>query len=155
MLRSGCEMLGWYFGRRTRLNVIRDIRVAETTMLLATQQAVARHVVQQMAIVEAAARQNGFSGALRAAEAVLRQAVADRHTALARGAGSYADPAWNAASLVESWSGARLGSLNGRVSQRAFERVDREIWRFVNGTLNLVEIAQAAGFDGFTQPRQP
>jgi hypothetical protein len=55
-----------------------------------------------MAMIERAMKHGGVIGAACAAEAVHRQAGADRKTALARGAKPSSDPAWNAASLVGS-----------------------------------------------------
>jgi hypothetical protein len=45
---------------------------------------------------------------------------------------------------VENWSCAKLGFLNGRISGYAFEKVDQELWRFVDRTLEPADIAKAA-----------
>jgi hypothetical protein len=45
-----------------------------------------------------------------------------------------------AASLVESWVGARLAATQRKISMRAYERIDAVIWQFIADTMDSAEI---------------
>ena len=50
-----------------------------------------------------------------------------------------------AASLVESRVGARLAATQGKISIRAFERIDAVIWQFIADTIDPAEIQTLLG----------
>jgi len=50
-----------------------------------------------------------------------------------------------AASLVESWVGARLAATQRKISIRAFERIDAVIWQFIADTIDPAEIQALLG----------
>jgi hypothetical protein len=138
-------MLGWFVGRVLARNTSQDIAVARTAMSLMEQREVAWYLVRAMSFVEAAREQRDRNGLIAASRSLLREAQADRHSALAAGANSKADPSWLAAALCENWAGALLATTERRISARAFDRVDRTIWEFVSEVLPPGQIAAAAG----------
>ena len=73
---------------------------------------------------------------------VAQQAQRDRHTALAQGASSKADPAWCAASLVELWANAKIGAELNKISVKNYERIDAAVFNFVMSTLGPEEVAR-------------
>ena len=99
--------------------------------------AVARRVIAQMALIER--QRSAANGAIDLQKAVLRQATADKRRAGVHKA-RRSDPARMAASLVESWVGARLAATQRKISMRAYERIDAVIWQFIADTIDPAEI---------------
>jgi len=104
--------------------------------------AVARRVFAQMALVER--QRDAANGAIDLQKAVLRQAIADKR-AVGRHKARLSDPARTAASLVESWVGARLAATQRKISMRAYDRIDAVIWQFIADTIDPAEIQALLG----------
>jgi hypothetical protein len=135
-------MLGWFVGRTLRRNALRDLDNAKNVMPPDARLAVARRVIAQMALIE---RQRGAAnGAIDLQMAVLRQATADKRAVRGHKA-QRSDPARMAASLVESWVGARLAATQRKISMRAYERIDAVIWQFIADTIDPAEIQALLG----------
>jgi hypothetical protein len=135
-------MLSWFVGRTLRRNALRDLDNAKNVMAPDARLAVARRVIVQMALIE---RQRGAAnGAIDLQKAVLRQATADKR-AVGGHKARRSDPARIAASLVESWVGARLAATQRKISMRAYERIDAVIWQFIADTIDPAEIQALLG----------
>ena len=134
-------MLGWFVGRALRRNALRDVDTAQNVMTPDARLAVARRVIAQMALIER--QRDAANGAIDLHKAVLRQATADKRAV--GGHKARPDPARMAASLVESWVGARLAATQRRISMRAYERIDAVIWQFVADTIDPAEIQALLG----------
>ena len=119
-------MTAWFLGRTLCRNAAENISAC-VAMPGATQISIAQHLVDKIESTE------GLSNkALVDAPAVLvREANANRQTSPQ----SLTDPKWNAAGILEIWGNARLGFLTGRISHRAFEKVDALVFRFATATL--------------------
>jgi len=104
--------------------------------------AVARRVIAQMVLIER--QRDAANGAIDFQKAVLRQATADKR-AVGKRMAQRSDPARMAASLVESWVGARLAATQRKISIRAFERIDAVIWQFIADTIDPAEIQALLG----------
>jgi len=104
--------------------------------------AVARCVIAQMVLIER--QRDVANGAIDLQKAVLRQATADKRAVGGHNA-RRSDPARMAASLVESWVGARLAATQRKISIRAFERIDAVIWQFIADTIDPAEIQALLG----------
>ena len=135
-------MLGWFVGRTLRRNALRDVDTAQNVMTPDARLAVARRVIAQMTLIER--QRDAANGAIDLQKAALRQATADK-----RAAGGHkarrSDPARMAASLVESWLGARLAATQRKISMRAYEKVDAVIWQFIADTIDPAEIQALLG----------
>jgi len=130
-------MLGWFVGRTLRRNALRDVDTAQNVMTPDARLAVARRVIAQMTLIER--QRDAANGAIDLQRAVLRQATADKR-AVGRRKARCSDPARMAASLVESWVGARLAATQRKISMRAYERIDAVIWQFIADTIDPAEI---------------
>jgi hypothetical protein len=137
-------MLGWFIGRTLRANALRDIQRTQDTVQISAQEAIARKLAKRMASVEQAGIRSGIPTAIRLAEEMLTQATRDRHLAIARATGSLSDPMWLLAALSESWASARIAALKGKISIKAFHKVDVVIGQFLLNTLGLDEVSSIA-----------
>jgi|SRR5215813_10406230 len=135
-------MLGWFVGRTLRRNALRDVDTAQNVMAPEARLAVARRVFAQMALVER--QRDAANGAIDLQKAVLRQATADKR-AVGRHKARLSDPVRTAASLVESWVGARLAATQRKISMRAYDRIDAVIWQFIADTIDPAEIQALLG----------
>lgn len=130
-------MIGWFLGRMLRRNVADNISVCKR-LPGATQISLAENIISKMEATENLPSKEALIGVL---VALARDAMADRHAASALlGAQSLSDPKWNAAGIVETWANARLGYLSGRVSHRAFDKVDKLVFHFVTSTLGAARL---------------
>jgi hypothetical protein len=134
---TGNSMLGWFVGRTLRRNALRDVDTAQSVMTPDARLAVARRVIAQMTLIER--QRDAANGAIDLQRAVLRQATADKR-AVGGHKARRSDPARMAASLVESWVGARLAATQRKISMRAYERIDAVIWQFIADTIDPAEI---------------
>jgi hypothetical protein len=132
-------MFGWFIGRKVWKNVSKDIRRVRTTQPLEIQKAMARQLANLIVSVESTGKSGGISSAIRAAEKMLKQATKDRRDAV-----STTEPysaAWLRAAIAENWAIARVTSLRGKISMKAFRRVDAAVSGFLLETLGPKEIA--------------
>ncbi len=139
-------MLGWFVGGMMRREAIRTIGAAKK-MPYDVQISIACNVLEMMSFIDNLKGQ-GRVAVSEALQSVARQATEDRHMALKRGANSNADPAWNAAALVESWALAYLAQLQGRVSVKIFKSIDAVLWGFISDNLPPEQIAKILGLTG-------
>ena len=63
-----------------------------------------------------------------------------RHSAVSRGAKSGKDAEWNAGALLESWSGALLGTGTRRISTKVYNHIDHALITFLTENLTDDEI---------------
>ena len=136
-------MFAWYVGRKLRKAFESDLRVATKKLAPADRTMVARHlreVMDQVAETEASSgRQKAV--VLSFLRALVQQAQADRHAALAGGARNKSDPEWCAASLAELWVVSKLDAELRKISLGTFHRIDEAALNFVLETLGPEEIA--------------
>ncbi len=76
---------------------------------------------------------------------VLIEAIRERQMAVAHGARGFDEPSWCTPALVETWAGAFYGSLQGRISQKAFDRVDTVFCNLIAETLTPEEMFEPIG----------
>ncbi|MCP4934844.1 MAG: hypothetical protein GY927_11720 [bacterium] len=132
-------MWRWFVGRMMKREADRTIRSAKR-LPFGIQKAIARHVCEKMAYVDQQTKTSGWEAGFVTLQAIGAEAKQDRHAALAQGATSAMDTAWNAASLVESWTLARMAMLRGGVSAKSFEYIDAALWEFITSTLEAAEM---------------
>lgn len=137
-------MIGWFAGRTLLKNAVKDLVVARSTLPLDYQVALARELAKRMALVESEGNAKGIPSAIVAAEELARQANRDRHVAISRGTGSFSDPEWLLSALSETWAIARTTSLKGKITIKAFQKVDAEIGSYLIEMLGPEEISNLA-----------
>jgi len=142
----------WFMGRMMKRELANTIYSTRKNFPADIQKRFSRHVLEKMSFVHGELKSNGKSGEIRALQTVAKQATAERHIALDRGANSSKNSAWNLASLVESWAFARLAFIQGRVSAKAFDDIDAILWDFISDNLNPHEIAKICGLTEETIP---
>ena len=98
------------------------------------------YLLKRMDVVLRAKRTPEMPSFLEAISQTLTEAHDLRHHAVSRGANSGKDPEWNAAALLESWSGAILGAINYRISKKVSEQIDTALIKFVTDNLTEQEI---------------
>lgn len=125
-------MIGWFMGRMLRRYVAENISAC-ALMPDTTQMSIAEHLIDKIESTEGLPSKKALVETLMA---LVKNATADRHAAAALlGPQSLTDPKWNAAGILEIWGNARLGFLTGRISHRAFDKVDALVFRFVTSRL--------------------
>jgi hypothetical protein len=135
-LRWEARVIGWYLSYMLRRNVAEYISAC-AMMPDATQVSIAQHVIDKIEPTESLPSKEALIDVLKV---LARDAMADRHRAVALGAQSVNDPEWNAAAIVETWGCARLSYLTGRISHRAFDKVDALVFRFVTSKLGSARL---------------
>ena len=130
-------MIGWFLGRMLRRNVVDNI-AACLAMSETTRLSIAQFVIDKLESTEGLPSKSALIDML---VLVVRDAAADRHSVSVQlGAHSLSDPKWNGAGIVETWGNARLAYLTGRISDRAFDKVDGVVFRFVTSTLGKARL---------------
>lgn len=135
-------MMKWFRGRVVK-NLMTTTVEAAKKIPEASRPMVARHLLEVMNTTHKAYETLPVSTFIEHLAEVTAKAKQMRNIALYNGASSQEAPEWNAASLVELWTGARLGALRGLISTRAFDAVDKLGYEFILETLDTAEIAKA------------
>ena len=136
-------MFAWYVGRKLRKAFESDLRVVRKKLTPCDRMMVARRLRQ---VMDEVAETEASSGRRKAVvlsflQALVQQAQADRHAALAAGATNKSDPEWCAASLAELWVVSKLDAELRKISLGTFHRIDEAAFNFVLETLGPEEIA--------------
>ena len=76
---------------------------------------------------------------------MLEDATRERQMSVAQGAASRTNPQWCGASLSQTWAVARLGAMQGRISEKNFDRVDAIVYELISETLSPQELACITG----------
>jgi hypothetical protein len=136
-------MFAWYVGCKMRKAFESDLRVVRKKLTPCDRMMVARRLRQ---VMDEVAETEASSGRRKAVvlsflQALVQQAQADRHAALAGGARNKSDPEWCAASLAELWAVSKLDEELRKISLGTFHRIDEAAFNFVLETLGSEEIA--------------
>jgi hypothetical protein len=137
-------LLGWFIGRVLCRSARNDIVRAQTGLTAQQQLHLAHELAHRMARVERIGNRVGMAAANDAARNMLSHATRDRHNCVAKATGSLNDPEWLLAALSETWSNARIASLERRITAKAFCRVDAIIGKYLIAVLGNDEVCKIA-----------
>lgn len=135
-------VFGWLKKRAMHRHLKGDTETtlrAVVALPLEVQQQCARTVLDGILAALADIEKTAGSARDDAMKEHLKNAMANRHLAVAQGARDHSDPLWAKYALLESW----LLANTGEFGQQLFELVDAEIMAWLRATLTDGEIDEA------------
>jgi len=124
----------WWWKREFR----RTIDAVDSLDAFSKQQ-VAKYVYDKMCLAAFRRKREGHAAELSALVAIAQFAKEQRHEALNRGAASRHDPAWAAASLVESWAVSKVGAARQKFSATVPAMIELELMALIDSQMSGIE----------------